>query len=305
MLLATKVEGGITAMRISRIALVTGLFMTATSMFAGELVSLGLDTMTVGQRVEQLREARQRRQQTRRAVTPNVVSVDWEKEAFIIPVAGSIQGGGGTFFRSDVTIANRRLAPQLVNVGFLVRGQNNGNVQMHRFSIDANTTTQTRDFIASALGTSGLGTILVIAVDSNGNTDDNAEIDGFSRIWTPQPGSAGSVSQAFESIDLEDSLLTSYAYGLRQDAGFRTNVGLVNLYAGTNTFTIFVNGTGGSTTFTQTVQPYSMEQIPLPAGAWGDCYIRITSSDTNPNWWSAYGTSVDNVTGDGWVSHVH
>src|SRR5256885_11351142 len=28
----------------------------------------------------------------------------------------------------------------------------------------------------------------------------------ISRIWTPQPGSAGTVSQAFESIDLEDNL---------------------------------------------------------------------------------------------------
>jgi len=273
-------------------------------MFAGELVSLGPDTMTVGQRVDQLREVHQRRAQLRRAV-PNVVSVDWEMDSFIIPVAGSIQGGNGTFFKSDVSIANRRLATQLISVGFLVRGQNNAGVTMHRYSIDANTTTITRDFIASQLGTSGLGTLLVIAIDANGNTDDNAEIDGFSRIWTPQPGSAGTVSQSFEAIDLEDNLATSYGYGLRQDASYRTNVGLVNLYAQTNTFTIFVNGTGGSTTFTQVVQPYSMEQVPLPAGAWGDLYIRITTDVANFNWWSAYGTSVDNVTGDGWVSHVH
>lgn len=291
-------------MRSIRAVLTAGLFLSAVSMFAGELVPLGLDTMTVGQRVEQLRELHQRRQQMHR-IQPDVISVDWEKDSFIIPVAGSIQGGNGTFFRSDVSIANRRLAPQAISVGFLVRGQNNANTPMHRFSIDSNTTTQTRDFIASALNTSGLGTLLVIAVDSTGNADENGEIDGFSRIWTPQPGSTGSVSQAFESIDLEDNLATSYAYGLRQDAGFRTNVGLVNLYAGTNTFTIFVNGTGGSTTFTQTVQPYSMEQVPLPAGAWGDLYIRVSSSDSNLNWWSAYGTSVDNVTGDGWVSHVH
>lgn len=292
-------------MRSIRAVLTAGLFLSAVSMLAGELVPLGVDTMTVGQRVEQLRELHQRRQQMHRVIQPDVISVDWEKDSFIIPVAGSIQGGNGTFFRSDVSIANRRLAPQAISVGFLVRGQNNANTPMHRFSIDSNTTTQTRDFIASALNTSGLGTLLVIAVDSAGNPDDNGEIDGFSRIWTPQPGSTGSVSQAFESIDLEDNLATSYAYGLRQDAGFRTNVGLVNLYAGTNTFTIFVNGTGGSTTFTQTVQPYSMEQVPLPAGAWGDLYIRVSSSDSNLNWWSAYGTSVDNVTGDGWVSHVH
>jgi hypothetical protein len=194
---------------------------------------------------------------------------------------------------------------QYLSVGFLVRGQNNGSAPVKRFTIDPNTTTMTRDFVGTTLGTSGLGTILVIATDSAGNPDELAEIDGFSRIWTPQPGSSGSVSQAFESIDIEDNLATSYAYGLRQDASFRTNVGLVNPYAGANTFTVFVNGTGGSTTFTQTVQPYSMEQVAIPAGNWGDLYIRVSSADSNFNWWSAYGTSVDNVTGDGWVSHVH
>jgi len=293
-------------MRKARIAVILALLVFATtSLFAAELTPLGPDTMTVGQRMEQVRSIIEGKQHQRRVVAPNVVSVDWEKEAFIIPVAGSVQGGNGTFFRSDVTIANRRLASQLISVGFLVRGQNNAAVQMQRFQIDANATTITRDFIANQLHTSGLGTLLVIAIDSFGNTDDNAEIDGFSRIWTPQPGSTGSVSQAFESIDLEDNLSSSYAYGLRQDAGFRTNVGLVNLYGTSNTFTVFVNGTGGSTTFTQFVQPYSMEQVPLPAGAWGDLYIRVTSDANNLNWWSAYGTSVDNVTGDGWVSHVH
>lgn len=292
-------------MRFARVALVLTLLFTTASIFAGQLTALGTDTMTIGQRLEQLRDVHQRMQHQRRVVGPDVVSVDWEKEAFIIPVAGSVQGGNGTFFRSDVTIANRRLVPQNISVGFMVRGQNNGNVQMQRFSIDANTTTITRDFVASQLHTSGLGTILVIAVDSLGNTDTDAEIDGFSRIWTPQPGSAGTVSQAFESIDLEDNLSTSYAYGLRADSGFRTNVGLVNLYSQPNTFTINVVGTGGNTSFTQFVQPYSMEQVPIPAGSWGDLYLRITSDASNFNWWSAYGTSVDNVTGDGWVSHVH
>ena len=126
-------------MRIARVALVLILLVSAISTFAGELVALGADTMTIGQRLDQLREVRQRMQHQRRVVQTDVVSVDWEKEAFIIPVAGSIQGGNGTFFRSDVTIANRRLAPQAISVGFMVRGQNNVNVQMQRFSIDANT----------------------------------------------------------------------------------------------------------------------------------------------------------------------
>ena len=69
-------------------------------------------------------------------------------------------------------------------------------------------------------------------------------------------------------------------------------------------FAIAVVGLRSSTSFNVTVQPYSMEQVPLPAGNYGDLYLRV-SSGLNFNWWTAYGTSVDNTTGDGWVSHIH
>src|SRR5213075_2206352 len=140
--------------------------------------------------------------------------------------------------------------------------------------------------------------ILVVAQTSAGAVDENAEIDGFSRIWTPQPilagqsSSVGSVSQSFESIDIQDSLAESWAYGLRHDENFRTNVGLVNLYNTANTFTIDVVGLQGSTAFQTTVQPFSMEQPALPAGVYGDLFIHVSSSSANFNWWSAYGSSV-------------
>ena len=247
-------------------------------------------------------------------VKPNIVSVDWTKESFIIPAAGSVAGSNGTFFKSDVTLANRRSSPQVVEIGFISRGVNNGSKPTQKFTIPANTTTIDNDFIGAVLHETGLGTLLVVAVtglQAGAPVDDLAEIDGFSRIWTPQPiqpgasSSIGTVSQAFESIDLEDNLATSYGYGLKADANFRTNVGLVNLYSTSNTFTINIIGTGGNTQFTQTVNPFSMEQPAVPAGNWGDFYIRITSAASNFNWWSAYGTTVDNRTGDGWVSHVH
>jgi len=291
-------------------ALAVLLALTTTSLFADGLEPLGTDGTNVRDLVVALRLSRDSRKAAGR-IKPNIVSVDWTKESFIIPAAGSVQGSNGTFFKSDVTIANRRSVTQIISVGYLARGVNNGSAPVQNFSIPANTTIIETDFVGRVLGKSGLGTILVVAKTSGGAIDDLAEIDGFSRIWTPQPPlpngsiSGGTVSQAFESIDLEDSLATSYGYGLRQDAGYRTNVGLVNLYDTSNTFTVNVVGLLGSTQFNQTVQPYSMEQPALPAGTYGDLYIRITSAASNFNWWSAYGTTVDNITGDGWVSHVH
>ena len=235
----------------------------------------------------------------------SVVEVDWETWAFVIPAAGSVQGANNTFFRSDVTIANRGDFDQYIAVAWFARSVNNGNASVKRFIIPASTTVIERDFVGRILGQSGLGSILVVATDSSGNVDETAEIDGFSRIWTPQPGTSGTTSQEFAAVSLEDTLATSYAYGLRQDAGYRTNVGLVNIWDTENTFTINVVGLQGQTSFTQRVLPYSMEQVSIPAGNWSDLYLRIESAPTNFNWWSAYGVSVDNVTGDGWISHVH
>lgn len=289
------------------VAVSCALFVSS-SLVASELQYLGKDSMTVRDLVASLREARETKPPSAASarIKPEIVSVDWTKESFIIPAVGNVQGANGTFFRSDVTIANHRSVAQIVSVGFLQRGVNNGSSSVQNFSIGANITSFETDFVGRILGKSGvLGTLLVVARTATGDIDTAAQIDGFSRIWTPQPGSSGTVSQAFESIDIQDNLATSYGYGLRQDESFRTNVGLVNLYDTPNVFTIAIVGVSGSNSFTQTVQPYSMEQPSFPAGIYGDCYIRITSGSTNFNWWSAYGTSVDNVTGDGWVSHVH
>jgi hypothetical protein len=235
----------------------------------------------------------------------SVIAVDWEDSQFLIPAAGSLQGNQGTYYRSDVTIANRGDVTQRVAVLWIAQGVNNGTAPAQFFDIGANTTTISRDFVATVLGKTGLGAIVVVGVDATGEPDPDAEIDGFSRIWTPQPNAAGSVSQEFASVAVEDSLATSYGYGLRQDAQFRTNVGFVNLYDVGNTFTVAVVGTGGNTTIVQDVLPFSMQQRPVPAGNWGDFYIRVSTPSSNFNWWSAYASSTDNISGDGWVSHVH
>lgn len=235
----------------------------------------------------------------------NVIFLETEDYGFLIPAAGNLQGGNGTFFKSDLAIANRRAVAQTISIAWFARGVNSGNDATFDFVIPANTTVFERDFVGRILGKTGLGAILVVGITAGGDIDDNAELDGFSRIWTPQPGSAGTVSQEFTSVSIEDSLATSYGYGLRQDSGFRSNIGFVNIWDTPNSYTVNIVGTGGNTSFTQNVQAYSMEQVPAPGGNWGDFYIRVESGATNFNWWTAYGSSTDNVTGDGWVTHVH
>ena len=235
----------------------------------------------------------------------SIIAVDWEDSQFIIPAAGSLQGNQGTYYRSDVTLSNRRSIAQKIAVLWIAQGINNGSSPVMYFNLPAGSAVFQDDFVAKALNKTGLGSIVVIGVDAANNPDTDAQLDGFSRIWTPQPNASGTVSQEFPAVDYQDTLATSYGYGLRQDAQYRTNIGFVNLYGTPNTFSTTIVGTGGTTSFTQEVLPYSMQQRGVPGGNWGNFLVRVNSAATNFNWWSAYASSTDNITGDGWVSHIH
>src|SRR5436305_4404850 len=153
-------------------SLVFVLVLTSAPLFGqSKLQPLPSDGTTVRDMVQQLREFREaRRAAGVGRVKGEIVSVDWSKESFIIPVAGNVQGSNGTFFKSDVTLANRRSVPQVIAVGFLQRGVNNGNNPVQYFTIPANTTDMERDFVGNVLQrTAALGTILVIAKTAAGS----------------------------------------------------------------------------------------------------------------------------------------
>jgi hypothetical protein len=144
----------------------------------------------------------------------------------------------------------------------------------------------------------------VIGLDSNGNVDSQASIDTFSRIWTQQPGSQGTVSQSLSSnglFNLGGSLRA--AAGLRQDSGFRTNIGLVNLDTQASDFTVGAKSDRKSASFSVHVLPLSMVQVPLPSGDYGNVTAGFVSQRSGIRW-AGYGSSVDQVTGGGWISQA-
>ena len=239
-------------------------------------------------------------------VRRKVINLDSASDSFIFAAAGSVQGAGGTFFRSDVTITNFRNVAQLIGVAFVAQGVDNSNAPIIEFQLPPNTPTIARDFVGSGgLHETGLGSIVVFGEKPNGDLDPDAMLDGFSRIWTPQPGSAGSVSQGFPSVAFLDSFgsAAAYAQGLRHDNAFRTNAGIVNLDDVSHTWNVDVNGTGGRTSFTMTVLPFSMRQQVVPNGNWSDLVLAFQTTGSG-FWWSAYGAAVDNVTGDSWSAHA-
>ena len=247
-------------------------------------------------------------ERSRNPVKAAVIGIDDYSANFLIPGAGSVQGSNGTFFRSDLSISNLRSVDQVIGVGWMAQAVDNRAALLTYFLIPANTTSNQDDFVGIALGKSGLGAIIVFAsTASSPHTNDSAgQLNAFSRIWTYQPGSSGTVSQGFPAISLTDSIgsLVGRIIGLKQSSQYRTNIGIVNLDSVQHTWTVRSIATGAL--FSITVPAVSMNQQAAPANsgsAAGNAAYAL-QSDGFGFWWSAYGTSVDNITGDGWVSRA-
>jgi hypothetical protein len=230
--------------------------------------------------------------------------------SFIIPAAGSTAGGGGTlFFRSDVTLVNYAPTAQKVLAGFWPAGTTNSlnPAQYKQLTLNSNQFVTIPDFVATTMNTSGLGTLVFIPFDGT-NLDPNGAIDGFSRIYTKQPGSNGTVSQPFEAVNVDTQSAVfsdeAIALGLRQDANFRTNFGIVNVDDKTRTYKIFFTGENSTTNITRTLPPFGMIFEAAPAGDFGALQIvfQVTNAGSDFVSWCGFASSTDNITGDGWVS---
>ena len=229
--------------------------------------------------------------------------------AFTIPAAGSAAGGGGAlFFRSDVTLANYKSTAQDILVGYWPIGTSNDPSAVStlvRVTIPANRWVTYIDFVASVMHGSGIGSLVFIPY-AGSTVDANAAVDGFSRIYTKQPGSQGTVSQEFPAVDI-DSLSQqndAVCLGLRHDAAFRTNYGIVNADDSPHTFHVVFTGERFSADTTVTVPAFGMIQTSAPSGDYGALAVAFTLTDPGPDAisWVAYASSTDNITGDGWVS---
>lgn len=290
-----------------RIALVCVLVLVATLSYAqdptlrfAEPKVLAPIPMTLPQLMEQYRNA------GGHSRARSLVATGDFEPIFIFPLAGSTAGGGGTFFHTASTVVNHSGVPQTVQVYWFPVGGGaaNCNLPAVRLQFDAKTWYYWPDMASQVLNVSGLGAIAVAGVDSAGNIDSSAQIDGFSRIWTLIPGASGSVSQSFvaESLNLNDA--GQRAYGLEQDASFRTNFGIFNYDTVGRNFTISVvgqNGNGNSSLF---VDACNVVLAPAPAGNFGVMAAYIASADGRGLWYG-FGSSVDNASGASWSSVAH
>ena len=192
-----------------------------------------------------------------------VVERNYNVHYFVIPVAGHVDGAGSTEFRSDVTILSLAATPQRVAVAWLAQGTDSSAQPLHVFSVGP-TPAFFADMVATTLGQTGLGALVIMGVEPDGSPDLTARLTGFARVWTPVPGCAGTSSLAVEPTRFEQDFAT-VATGLRLDAGHRGTIGVVNPGTETRTFEVY----SGGGPFEISVPPASMIQIPMPQAAAG------------------------------------
>jgi hypothetical protein len=241
---------------------------------------------------------------------PSSITTRAASPSLLLAAVGNIAGGNGTHFRTDVTLVNHRAEAQRVALLFIKRDVNNSAATPLFIDLPAHSVLFYPDFVGEQLKLEGFGALRIRAVTASGGNDVDGKLDAFARIWTLQPGTTGSVSQAFYAQREEDlhgnAANSAYVIGLTHDERFRTNVAIVNLDgSAAQSYTIRVVGTNGSTTFQMSLLPLSFSQVALPAGVYGELYLVITPDTgiidpSGESTYAAYGSTVDNVTGDSW-----
>jgi hypothetical protein len=237
---------------------------------------------------------------------PNAVGDMRSTRLLLFPAAGNARGAGGEFFRSDVTlISNNADAHQHAIAFWLQNGVDTDDPPAVAIDLDPETYYTFTDFVGTVLNRQNeLGSILILPVDHDGETDfAGASLDGFSRIWTNQPNATGTVAQPFEPVDPYSFYVfeTASIMGLRQEPQFRSNFGISNIDDVDHTFVIRFLGETAQAERTITVPAMGMIHQAIPAGNYGPLVIEV-SVDNPAAPWVAYGTTQDNITGDGWVS---
>lgn len=251
------------------------------------------------------------------AVSP-LAAQETASHRMVLPVVGNAAGANGTFFKSAITLLDTKYRNgnptiQRVRVDFYPQGGSadldaavfftmNGFVEhWSNFLADFYTSPRT-----------GLGALIFTAVDADGNEQPDGRLFAVSRIYTTQASTAGclspsgEVSQSLESVpfdDLASFTETGWINGLRQDTRFRTNVGIVNHSGSTQVFTVTLYPfTGGDpSSYEVSVPARGMIHSPIPAGDYGRSLLVSIRAKEPGFFFSAYGSTVDNATGDGWT----
>ncbi len=215
-------------------------------------------------------------------------ATDW-----LVPVVGRGAGAEGTMWDTDLVLAN--LTGERVTVALEYRGGGTVGHQRTTLSFGAGETRRIASVQQTLWGIgAGLGSVAVSAT---------GPVAVETRIATPRPGGAGSMGQRIGALTAEAAGTGLWIVPwVRHDAGFRTNIGIVNAGTAARTVSLVLHrGDGTVAGGRQVTVPAgglvqsSLEALfgadALPAEGWVEAANR-------PQGVMLYASQVDNVSGD-------
>ncbi|MBV9496747.1 MAG: hypothetical protein JOZ54_21055 [Acidobacteria bacterium] len=247
-----------------------------------------------------------------------------------LPAVARLQGAGGSFFKTDVTIINTSTSRAVVQVAYLEGSGDNSPALNALITLPTFAPGERRELIdiaRSALNReTANGSLIFFACREGGNCtscDSNAgeclDIAVQGRIYNDTPG--GTYGQSFPGIPWYSyAALTSTndgtdrlsINGVRNTANYRTNIGLVNASQFSSTvlrLRVF-NSIGAQVgEMDQPLGPLGRVQLPvtqIAVGFTGDGYVTVEQVSATPTaghtdavpGFFAYGSLLDNRTSD-------
>jgi PKD repeat protein len=218
-------------------------------------------------------------------------------DGILIPVIGKTAGAGGTFWRSDLSVFNPHASQLRVEMRFLRGESDNRRAIWKPLDLSPRRSHTIRDVIEWLGEGSGSGSLELRWVGAGPVL--------MSRTYTTRHSDGGTFGQSIEPLSLDELGARWVITGLRSDAEFRTNLGLVNAgetAVGATLEAIRVDGTKIAEAFA-ILPPKSQSQWAaaslFPAANFDDAgsFTVVVKSTGAPTLF-AYGSVVDRVSGD-------
>jgi PKD repeat protein len=219
-----------------------------------------------------------------------------DAQEILVAAVARTAGGGGTFWRSDLTIFNPHAAAIAVDLRYLAAGADNRWAPAKRVTVAAGRSVAIADVVTWAGGT-GSGALMLVWYGG-------APVM-TSRTYTERASDGGTFGQSIPAAAFTSLGGSAWVAGLKSDGSFRSNVGLVNTTDRTMGVSLDLVSAAGQTLATAhaTLQPKSQLQYPLGSlftsidvSSVGNVSVRARSDAA---WGLAlYSSVVDNITGD-------